>query len=132
MEVTARAIIIEKDGLMVFYREKMVNGKLINYYALPGGHVEDGETLENTVIRELKEELDIDINIIKRVGSILVDNRREEYFLCERISGKPILSGEEFDRNSKDNYYEFRYLPFSDLDKSGIRALHLIKECIYE
>jgi len=130
MVVTARAIIVEDEGLMVFYREKLVDGERSKYYALPGGHVEKGETSEETVVRELKEELGIGIVVEKKVGVIEIDGKREEYFLCQRVSGEPVLGGEELLRNNKDNYYEFRYLPVVQLDDSGIRALDLVKKVL--
>ncbi len=34
-----------------------------------GGRVEDGETFEDAIIREMKEELEIDVKPIKRLGS---------------------------------------------------------------
>ena len=132
MEVTARAIIIEEKGLMVFYREKTVNGEKKCYYAIPGGHVEEGETCEETVKRELKEELNIDIEIVKELGYMMINGVKEVYFLCKRINGEPVLGGEELERNTKDNYYEFRYYPIDKLDESGIKALDFIKEVINE
>ena len=132
MEVTARAIIIEEKGLMVFYREKTVNGEKKCYYAIPGGHVEKGETCEETVIRELKEELNIDIEIVKELGYMMINGVKEVYFLCKRINGEPVLGGEELERNTKDNYYEFRYYPIDKIDESGIKALDFIKEVINE
>ena len=132
MEVTSRAIIIEEKGLMVFYREKTVNGVKKCYYAIPGGHVEEGETCEETVKRELKEELNIDIEIIKELGYMMINGVKEVYFLCKRINGEPVLGGEELERNTKDNYYEFRYYPIDKLDESGIKALDFIKEALNE
>ena len=132
MEVTSRAIIIEEKGLMVFYREKTVNGVKKCYYAIPGGHVEGGETCEETVKRELKEELNIDIEIIKELGYMMINGVKEVYFLCKRINGEPVLGGEELERNTKDNYYEFRYYPIDKLDESGIKALDFIKEALNE
>ena len=130
MEVTARAIIIEDKGLMTFYREKVIDGKKQVYYAIPGGHVEFGETEEEAVIRELKEELNIDIEIIKKLGYIMVNGIKEVYFLSKRINGEPVLGGEELERNSMENYYEFRYYPIDKLDESGIKSLELIKGVI--
>ena len=95
MVVTARAIIIEDKGLMVFYREKKVGNKRIKYYATPGGHVESLETAEEAVVRELKEELGIDIVIEHELGLIECDEKIERYFLCHRVSGEPKLGGEE-------------------------------------
>ena len=52
------------------------NGKILlqrdrdgNEYALPGGHVKIGETLEEGIIREFKEEIDADISCVKLLWS---------------------------------------------------------------
>lgn len=131
MNKTARAIIIDENGLMVLYREKRKDGELINsYYALPGGHVDKGETLEECVIRELKEELNIDIEIIKYLGVLEIDGREEHYFYSKKVNGEPVLGGEELERNSMDNYYEFRYLELDNIDNYGILAIDFVKDVI--
>lgn len=38
------------------------------YWALPGGRAELGETVEETVIREVKEETGLDVEILKKIG----------------------------------------------------------------
>ena len=130
MEVTARAIIVEDKGLMVFYRERLINGKRFIYYALPGGHVESGETSKETVVRELIEELGIEIKVKEKLGEQVVDGRFEQYFLCERVSGEPVLGGEELLINNPDNYYEFMYLPVDKINDVDIRAKDLIKKVV--
>lgn len=57
----ARAI-IEQDGKVLIIR---VNDA--DYYHLPGGHVEIGETSEAALIREIKEEVGFDVTITKLV-----------------------------------------------------------------
>ena len=43
----------------------MVSPKWDNQYTVPGGHIEIGETIAETVVRETKEEIGIDIEFIK-------------------------------------------------------------------
>lgn len=38
------------------------------YWALPGGRVDPGETVEQTVVREVKEETGLDVAVICKVG----------------------------------------------------------------
>lgn len=130
MRKTARAVIISDNKLLVFYRRKVIDGKVISYYAIPGGHLEDGETLSETVIREIKEEMNLDIEIINYLGKIVVFNQEEHYYHAKIIGGNLKFGGEELDRCSNDNYYEIRWLDIDKLDDSGIRAIDLIKKVV--
>lgn len=66
-------ILFKKDGFVFSYRVAGIavqNGKVLlqkptneDFYAFPGGHVEFGETNEETLIREFKEEIGADIKV---------------------------------------------------------------------
>lgn len=127
---TSRAVIIHEDKILVFFRRKIIDGKDVVYYAIPGGHVEKNETCEETVIRELKEEMNVDIEIVKYLGNLIIDNKDEYYYYAKIIGGELKFGGEELERNSIDNYYEIRWLSLSELDCSNIRAIHLIKRVL--
>ena len=130
MEKTARAIIIKDNKLLVFFRRKIINGEVVTYYALPGGHVENGEMIEDTVVRELKEEMNLDIRVIRYLGKMVIDGIEENYFDCEIVGGVLNFGGEELERNCDSNYYEIRWLSISELDNSGIRALPLVRRAL--
>lgn len=130
MMKTARAIIVKDNKLLVFFRRKIKDGKVITYYAIPGGHLEDNETLEETCIREIKEELNLDIEIIDYLGNIVVDGQEENYYYVKIIGGELCFGGEELERQSIDNYYEIRWINLDELDNSGIRAIDLIKKVV--
>ena len=130
MEKTVRAVIIEDNKLLVFFRKKLVNNKMITYYALPGGHLEENETLEETVIRELKEEMNVDIKILDYLGMIKVGGVLEYYYNAKIFGGNIEFGGEELERCNENNYYEIRWLKLDELDNSGIRALELVKKVL--
>ena len=58
-EKSCGAIII-KDNRVLLIKQN------IGFYGFPKGHVEDGETEEETAIREVKEETNLDITINKK------------------------------------------------------------------
>ena len=60
------AIIDDNQGNIILIKRKYPPYK--DYYALPGGAVEKGETLKQAVIREIKEETNLDIEIDDKVG----------------------------------------------------------------
>jgi len=63
--LTVDALIIY-DGKLVLVKRK--NAPYQDRFALPGGFVEVGETVEEAVAREAKEETGLDIEIIKLLG----------------------------------------------------------------
>ncbi|HIP62693.1 MAG TPA: NUDIX hydrolase [Archaeoglobus profundus] len=65
--------IIPYQGKIVLIRRR--NEPFKGYYALPGGIVEYGETVEEAVLREVKEETGLDVKIHKLVGVYSDPNR---------------------------------------------------------
>src|SRR3990170_297422 len=63
--LTVDALIIY-DGKLVLVKRK--NAPYQDRFALPGGFVEVGETVEAATVREAKEETGLDIEIIKLLG----------------------------------------------------------------
>lgn len=58
-ELIARAVIIVNDSLLV--NESMNTKSGQKYFALPGGHVDPGESCVQALERELREELEVEI-----------------------------------------------------------------------
>lgn len=63
---TAAAIIeFPNDKILLIKRGTRV---FRGHWALPGGRTEPGETVEETVVREVKEETGLDVEILKKIG----------------------------------------------------------------
>lgn len=64
IDTIVRAVILDEGKILLCKKKEG------DYYFLPGGHVEFGETAEQALARELKEELDIDTDKIEYIGTI--------------------------------------------------------------
>jgi 8-oxo-dGTP diphosphatase len=63
---TATAIIpYPPDKILLIKRS---TPPFVGYWALPGGRVDPGETVEQTIMREVKEETGLDITIVSKIG----------------------------------------------------------------
>ncbi len=127
--VSSRAIIIEDGKLLAMFRRKIKeDGSVKEYYVIPGGGLEENETLEENVIRELKEEFNVDIEIVKFLSTEEYEDTIANYFLCKIINGTPKLGGEELERMTNENYYEIRYIDLNEIDNYDINAKDIIKK----
>lgn len=127
MERTARAIIVDDGRVLVFFRRRIRDGKEVIYYSLPGGHLEDGETYEDAVIREVKEEMNIDVKIIDYVGINKDSNYEERFYHCEIIGGDIEFGGEELDRCCESNYYEIRWVEIDGIIPEMLRVIDFVR-----
>lgn len=131
--VSSRGVIISGDSVYTMFRRRIKNDETINeYYVIPGGGINEGETLEENVIREIKEEFNVDIKVLGYLGVNETENSIAHFFRCEIINGTPILGGEELEKNSNENYYEIRLVPLKDLDKINMIAADMIEKACKE
>ena len=126
--VSSRAIIIKDGKLLAMFRRKIKkDGSIKEYYVIPGGGLEENETLEENVTRELKEEFNVDIEVIRFLGTEEYDDTIANYFLCKIVNGIPKLGGEELERMTKENYYEIKHIDLKEIDCYDINAKDIIK-----
>ena len=76
--VRAGAICVDEDDRVVLNRGEWDRGP---FYELPGGGVEEGETIEEAVVRELEEETGLHVRIERKLARVWKDGREEHYFL---------------------------------------------------
>lgn len=99
--VGAKALIRYKDKFLLL-REGASNGTAIGKHQIPGGMVELGETFMDALLREVKEETDLEV---KPIAPIMVDGWMPiiegiphqiiaVFYLCEAESDKVTLSHE--------------------------------------
>ncbi|NIO20176.1 MAG: NUDIX domain-containing protein [Candidatus Aenigmarchaeota archaeon] len=108
--------ILTVDGVIV------VDGKILllkrsikpfrGYWVLPGGRVEFGETVEEAVMREAKEETGLDVEVEKMIG-IYSDPKRDPRGHSITISYllKPLGGEMKPDKDEASSIKYFRNLP---------------------
>ena len=117
------AIIKKNDLFLIVQRNK--NKHLGLKWEFPGGKVEDQETLEGALIREIKEELNITINVHNKIGKEKYkDNKINiilHYFLCSHQSG--IMKLNEHENFAWVNKMDFNKYEFADGDRNILPLL---------
>lgn len=88
IEVTA-AVIKDGDNILICQRPK--GKRFADMWEFPGGKVEQGETLEQCVVRECKEELDVIISIDSFLTDIVKDDLHISFFVCHIKCGTTVL-----------------------------------------
>lgn len=104
-EAIVGALIINNNDKLLFCKSHKWKGK----YTIFGGHVEYGESMNDAVIREVREETDLDVKVIANLGiadSIFNPGFHEKKhfvfidFLCKYDGGdNEIKINEEYDDN---------------------------------
>lgn len=129
MSTTSRWILFitedKQQKLVLIHRIK--NGR--EYYTFPWGHVEQGETPVQTLIREIKEELSIDVTIQKLFKEYEnTDLWRHEYFYLCQQTWWTIQLGDwpEFKRDPAENFYEIVKIPVNELSDYPILPVEII------
>lgn len=84
----ASAIIPYNNGLIVIKRIKGHNEDKNIYYTIPGGGQEDNETIEEATLREVKEELGIEIELTNKCYKLESQDRKQYFFVAKYKSGK--------------------------------------------
>jgi len=118
-----RAIIIEDDKTLLIKRTK--EGRV--YWVFAGGEVEAGETDEEAMKREAKEELGLEVKVgrlFHRMKSNKPEYKKcdEYYFLCDIVSGQAGTGqGPEYQPDSGYvGTYEPQWVKIKDMEKMEV------------
>jgi mutator protein MutT len=116
----AVGIIIQNEEILLLRRVK--NGQ--EYFVFPGGGVESEETIEEALIREMKEELSLKIHSSSFLFKISTQKNPSEagrvfhFYLINSYEGNPQLAGPEKDKMCEDNQYYLEWMKISDLENT--------------
>ena len=123
-KINVAAAIITKDN-KYFIAKRNKDKHLGGFYEFPGGKQDVNETLQQTVIREIKEELNIHVQVGNKLGEEHYKddkiNVHLHYFFCKIISGDIILN--EHEDSAWVSKEEFKNYNFAEGDSDIISLL---------
>ena len=107
------AIIIENDKVFATQRGY---GEFKDGWEFPGGKIEPGETPEEAIVREIKEELDTEVEVIELLDTVEYDYPNFHLsmgcFICKIKSGDLVLKEHEAAKClTKDTLGSLEWLP---------------------
>ncbi|HFK1457591.1 TPA: NUDIX domain-containing protein [Bacillus cereus] len=111
-------------AVMIKDKKLLVAEYIGHHYFLPGGHVEVGESAENALIRELREELGVNCSIKQFLG--VIENKWEDReVLHHEINHIFEIDSQElhidFIPKSKESHLAFHWIDYNQ------EALHTYK-----
>lgn len=124
INVVAAVICNEDNKILIAQRNlKKSQGGL---WEFPGGKIEQGETKEQAIIREIKEEMNLDIKVEKYLAEKTFEYPEKVINLialkCRIISGKIMLNEhEDVKWINKDEFKQFDFAPADSFIVENIR-----------
>ena len=105
-----------ENGEPIIFATQRGYGDFMGGWEFPGGKIEEGETPEAALKREICEELDTEIAVGELIETIEYDypnfHLSMDCFWCEIISGELVLKEHEAARwLDKENLYSVEWLP---------------------
>ena len=144
VKVKSLKCLYEKScGGIIFYKTKQ-NTKILlvknnngRYWSFPKGHIEDGETEQETAVREIKEETGLDVTLVKGFREISEYcpfgkiRKRVVFFLARAFTDNVKIQEEEIDSFIWVDLQQARKLCTYDNDLRIIEkaetAIHLMR-----
>lgn len=116
VKVVAAVICDSMDKKKQIFSTARGYGEFKGQWEFPGGKVETGETPQQALIREIKEELETDIEVGELIGTIEYDyttfHLSMDCFWCEVVEGElKLLEAESARWLTKDTLYDVQWLP---------------------
>ncbi|MCT4552390.1 MAG: NUDIX domain-containing protein [Alphaproteobacteria bacterium] len=124
-----RALVFSRNKGKVFLIKRTKKDRPV-YWTYPGGHVEDGETVQETLEREILEELGIRICKVEPFMNYeFEDGSKQLFYTCKEAEEFERVepTGPEFTTPREDNKFEVH-----EVDLEEIKNLNVLPEEITE
>lgn len=111
----ASLLVLDNSSSQLILIKRLKKGR--TYFVLPGGTVEEGESFRQAALREIKEELDLDLSEEMLIASQETDDGQVFLVRSELSPDSLIIHGEELARSDEDNCYQPLWMPLSEAKK---------------
>jgi 8-oxo-dGTP diphosphatase len=123
-------LLIEKEKVLLVELFSPVTQKWT--WIPPGGGVEFGESIEQALIREFKEETNLSVSVAKRlyINEVITESIHaiEFYYLVKRVSGKLKLGNDPEMNESDQILRDVGFFSKQDLEKMEVAPEFIKKE----
>ena len=128
-------VVIRTKGLIINSNNEITLGYSYKTYQFPGGHLEENESLEECLIREIKEETGIeliDYNMTPFFKTVYYTknyhnsgkNRKNEiYFYVIKTDEVFNMNNSNLDDWEKEGNYELRVIPLNDVENILVNSI---------
>ncbi len=113
MRKRAIGVLIRDREVLVMHRISAGN----EYYVFPGGGVEDVESDEEAMKREIKEEVSLDVLSSKEIFRVEDWGTLHIFYLVTDFRGDMVLGGEEKERSNSNDQYLPTWFSLDDVKK---------------
>lgn len=112
-KIIPAAYVILRRGNEILMQRRLNTGHEDGNYGLVSGHVEEGESYKNAIIREAKEEVDIDLKVEHLRFAHLMHRKEDDYsdvfFTAEQWDGE--IKNMESDKCDDLSWFDKDTLP---------------------
>ena len=121
-DVDMTEVVQRVKGLLINSKNEILLGYSHHDYQFPGGHVEENESLVETLHREILEETGMDlkltnINPFACTIGYYKDRKTEIYYFEVKTDELPNLENTEYTEDEIDGNFELRYIPIDNVEE---------------
>lgn len=111
---------VNNNGEPIIFATQRGYGEFKDGWEFPGGKIEEGETPQEALVREIKEELDAEIDVMELLDTVEYDypnfHLLMDCYICRIVSGDLVLKEHEASKwLTKETLWSVEWLP-ADLE----------------